>query len=74
MDVPSRILLALIGFSSTAFTIVLSVIPADEEPNKPLAIAKVLVSTLVLIVGGVIVFAIARYKRRGPANAPIPTA
>jgi amino acid transporter len=71
---PVALILAFIGFSSTAFTIVLSVIPADEEPNKPLAIAKVLVSTLVLILGGVIVFAIARYKRRGLPQASVPTA
>jgi glutamate:GABA antiporter len=56
--------LATLGFISTAVTIVLSVIPADEEPNKPLAVAKVLLSTAAVIGTGVIVFAIARRKRR----------
>jgi amino acid transporter len=56
--------LATLGFVSTAMTIVLSVIPGDEEPNKPLAVAKVLVSTVVLVGAGVAVFAIARRKRR----------
>ena len=49
---------------STALTIVLSVIPGDEEPNKPLAVAKVLVSTVVLVGAGVVVFWIAQGKRR----------
>lgn len=65
---PVAIALAVLGFSSTAFTIVLSVIPADEEPNKPLAVAKVLLSTLVLILGGVAMYAVALYKRRAAAR------
>ena len=56
--------LATLGFVSTALTIVLSVIPGDEEPNKPLAVAKVLVSTVVLVGAGVVVFWIAQGKRR----------
>jgi hypothetical protein len=42
----------------------LSAIPADEEPNKPLALAKVLVATAVLVGAGVVVFWIAQRKRR----------
>jgi amino acid transporter len=61
---PVAILLAVVGFVSTAGTIVLSAIPADEEPNKPLAVAKVLIATLVLVGAGVLVFAIAQRKRR----------
>ncbi|HEX4006110.1 MAG TPA: APC family permease [Acidobacteriaceae bacterium] len=61
---PTACALAALGFCSTALTIVLSVIPADEEPNKPLAIAKVLLSTVALIGSGVIMFAIAKRKRR----------
>jgi glutamate:GABA antiporter len=61
---PVAIALAVLGFSSTAFTIVLSVIPADEEPNKRLAVAKVLLSTLALVVAGVAMYVIARYKRK----------
>ncbi len=60
----AAIALAAIGFLSTAFTILLSIIPADEEPNKPLAVAKVLVSTAALIGSGAIVFSIAQRKRR----------
>ena len=54
--------LAVLGFTSTALTIVLSVIPPAEELNKPLAVAKVLVSTAVLIGAGVVLFIIAKIK------------
>ena len=67
--------LALLGFLTTLTTIVLSAIPAEEEPNKPLAVAKVLLSTLALLLGGVLLFVIARYKRRtlpAPENLPQP--
>jgi amino acid transporter len=64
---PVALALALIGFLTTSLTIVLSVIPGDEEPNKPLAVAKVLISTAVLIGGGVVMFAIAWRKRRALA-------
>ncbi len=60
---PVAVLLAVVGFVSTAVTIVLSVIPADEEPNKPLAIAKVLVSTIVLIAAGAVTFWVGKRKR-----------
>jgi glutamate:GABA antiporter len=54
--------LAVLGFTSTALTIVLSVIPPAEELNKPLAVAKVLISTAVLIGAGVVLFVIAKIK------------
>jgi glutamate:GABA antiporter len=61
---PIAIALAIVGLLSTSLTIVLSVIPGDDEPNKPLAIAKVLIATAVLIGAGVVIFMIARRKRR----------
>ena len=68
---PVAVALAVLGFVTTFVTIILSVIPADEEPNKPLAVAKVLLSTAALIVAGVAMFLIARYKQRTlPAEAP----
>ena len=62
------IALAAIGFISTAITIVLSVIPPEEEPHKALAVAKVLISTAVLIGAGVAVFFSARSKRQAGLN------
>jgi glutamate:GABA antiporter len=56
--------LAAIGFASTALTIVLSVIPPEDEPHKALAISKVLILTLALIGAGVAVFVSAKRKQR----------
>jgi amino acid transporter len=61
---PVAILLASIGLVSTSFTIVLSVIPGAEEPDKVLAFVKVLGGTIVLVCAGVAVFLIERRKAR----------
>lgn len=61
---PVAITLAVVGMLSTALTIVLSVIPEPEEVNKPLAVAKVILSTAVLIGAGVAVFVIAEHKKK----------
>jgi amino acid transporter len=61
---PVAIVLASIGLISTAITIVLSVIPAGDEANKPLAVAKVLGGTMGLVGLGVAVFLFSRFKAR----------
>ena len=61
---PVAVLLASIGLFSTAATILLSVIPGADEANKPLAVAKVLGATFVLVGLGVGVFLIGRVKGR----------
>jgi amino acid transporter len=61
---PVAILLALVGLLSTALTIVLSAIPASDEPNKPLAAAKVVGGTVLLVNAGVLVFVVERRKMR----------
>ncbi|MGA8527834.1 MAG: APC family permease [Candidatus Sulfotelmatobacter sp.] len=50
-------LVALLGFITTGVTIVLSVIPQPDEPNKPLALLKIVGGTAVLILLGVWVYA-----------------
>jgi amino acid transporter len=60
---PVAIALAIIGFASTALTIVLSTIPSPDDANPPLAIAKVLLSTLAIILSGLAVFAIGRRRK-----------
>jgi len=60
---PVAIALASIGFLSTALTLFLSVIPGADETNKLLAVAKVLVSTAIVIGMGALVFAIAKHKK-----------
>jgi len=59
---PVAIVLASIGLLSTAITIVLSVIPSADEPNKPLAVAKVLGATAVLVGLGIVLFLFSRWK------------
>jgi amino acid transporter len=61
---PVAIALALLGIVSTTLTILLSAIPADDEPNKALAVAKVLGGTMVLVGAGVAVFLAERRKAR----------
>jgi len=65
---PVAIALASIGLASTAITIVLSVIPAGDETNKPLAVAKVLVATFVLVGLGVGMFVLGRIRGHEHAN------
>src|ERR1019366_10301476 len=61
---PVAIALASVGLASTAITIVLSVIPGNEEAKKPLAVAKVLGATMVLVGAGVVVFVAERRRTR----------
>lgn len=57
------IVLAAIGFLSTAATIVLSAIPAPEDTNPSLSVAKILVSTAAIVLTGLAVFAIGRRRK-----------
>ena len=68
---PVALLLASVGMITTVATIVFSVIPAQDETNKGLAVAKVLLSTALAIGSGVAVFAIARRKRRALLSAQV---
>jgi len=61
---PVAIVLASLGLVSTAVTIVLSLIPGGDETNKPLAVAKVLGATMVLVGAGVVVFVAERRRAR----------
>ena len=47
---------AVVGFATTAFAIVLSVLPGADEPNKVLAVGKVLGLTGILIAVGVLLY------------------
>jgi len=69
---PVAVALALLGLVTTLMTIVLSVIPPDEEPNKPLAVAKVIGSTVFLVgVGVAIYYASNRKSRQLSALSPV---
>jgi amino acid transporter len=60
---PVAITLAVIGFASTALTIVLSTVPAPDDAHPSLAVAKILLSTLAVILTGLAVFAIGRRRK-----------
>ena len=53
---PVAIVLASVGFLVTAVSIVLACIPEDKEPNKTLAVVKVVGLSLVLVGIGVAVY------------------
>jgi Ni/Fe-hydrogenase subunit HybB-like protein len=61
---PVAVALASTGLASTAVTIVLATIPGHDEANKPLAVAKVIGGTAILIGAGVVVFVGSRIKAR----------
>jgi amino acid transporter len=61
--------LAALGFATTTISIVLASVPADEEPNKPLAVAKVIGSSLLIVSIGVAVYQSGR-RREGVSYRP----
>ncbi|MFP5235982.1 MAG: APC family permease [Acidobacteriota bacterium] len=61
---PVAIVLASVGLISTSLTIVLSAIPAQDEPHKLLAVVKVVGGALLLIGAGVTVFLLESARSR----------
>src|SRR5580658_2769702 len=55
-------LVAVLGFATTTLTIVLSLIPQPDEPNKPLALLKIVGGTGVLVLVGVGIYAAGRRR------------
>lgn len=65
---PVATLLGAIGFATTAASIVLSFLPAPDEPDKALAVAKIVGLTILSTGSGVVVYAWGRRRqRRGEA-------
>ncbi len=60
---PVATLLAATGFCVTAAAIVLALIPAEDEPNKVLAVGKVAGLTVVLFLGGAAVYVLGRRRQ-----------
>lgn len=54
---PVAIALATLGLMTTLVSIGLSLVPADDEPNKPLAVIKVAGLSLLLVLAGAAVYA-----------------
>jgi hypothetical protein len=53
---PVATLLGAVGFAVTAATIGLALVPAEDEPNKLLAVTKVAGLTALLVLGGAAVY------------------
>jgi glutamate:GABA antiporter len=53
---PVAVALAALGFTVTTISIVLALIPADDEPDKLLAVTKVAGLTILLVAGGAVVY------------------
>jgi len=64
---PVAIALGLVGFLSTGATIVLSLFPGADQPNKPLAVVKVVGATLIQLGLGIAVFTAERRRARRSA-------
>jgi len=62
---PVAIGLALVGMVTTSAVIVASVVPDPSEPNKVLAVAKVVFFSVLLIGGGVLLYAVGRRRATG---------
>ncbi len=59
---PVAILLAIVGMITTTAVIVASVIPDTSEPNKVLAVGKIIVLSVVLLGGGVALYGFGRSR------------
>ena len=62
---------AIVGFATTLAALVLAFIPAADEANKPLAVAKVAGLTSLLLVSGAAVYARSERARRISASRGI---
>ncbi|MFZ0395174.1 MAG: APC family permease [Terracidiphilus sp.] len=69
---PVAIAFGVLGTISTLVTIALSAIPSDDDPNKPLAVLKVVGSAAVVVVLGICVYWIGRYKSGRIHNKKTP--
>jgi amino acid transporter len=60
---PVAVLLAAVGFCTATFAIVLSLVPAPDEPHKILAVTKVVGAAVLLIGIGAVVYWFGKAKR-----------
>ena len=64
------ILAGTVGLCTTLVSIVFSVLPPDDEPNKPLAVLKIVGLTAALIIAGAVIYANSRRAASRSAAAP----
>jgi amino acid transporter len=68
---PAAYLLSVVGFLTTSLTIALSVLPPADEPNKPLAVLKVVGGCGALLLIGVGLYWLGRRRARRPHDLPV---
>jgi glutamate:GABA antiporter len=61
---PAAYLFSIVGFTTTVFTIALSVLPPPDEPNKPLAVFKIVGGCGALVLIGVWLYWVGRKRAR----------
>ena len=66
---PVTVALALLGFVTTAVSLILAFVPPGSEPDKLLAVLKLAFLTFVLVAGGATLYA-ASWRRRSRRDAP----
>lgn len=60
---PVAVALATLGLAVTTVSIALALIPAEDEPNKLLAVTKVAGLTILLVAGGALVYVLGARRR-----------
>ncbi len=61
-------LAALVGLGTTLAAIIFAGFPADDDPNKPLAVVKVIGLTAAMILSGVAIYALGRRRALALSN------
>ena len=51
------------GFLATLSAVLCTLVPSPDEPDKGLALLKLLVASSILIAGGLPIWAVARFRR-----------
>jgi glutamate:GABA antiporter len=59
---PAAVVLGVLGFVTTSIAIVLACIPASDEPNKALAVGKIVGASVALFAVGAVVYWVGRRK------------
>ena len=66
--------LAVLGLITTSITICLSVLPSEDEPNKPLAVVKIVGMTVLVVAGGAAIYAWGKRKQAPEPGARMAVA
>jgi MYXO-CTERM domain-containing protein len=68
---PAAYALSVLGFVTTSLTIALSVLPPADEPNKPLAVLKIIGGCGALVLVGVGLYWLGRRRAHLAHGSPI---